>query len=44
MFLCTTKYHAKHLQASKDKKMKNKQTYEIAKHLQANKKRILQNK
>jgi hypothetical protein len=43
VFLCTTKYDAKHLQARKDKNFQNKQRYKIAKHLQASKKIILQN-
>jgi hypothetical protein len=43
LLLCTIKYDAKHLQASKDF-LQNKQKYKITKHLQARKKRILQNK
>jgi hypothetical protein len=44
LLLYTTKYDAKHLQASKDKRTANKQRYKITKHLQASKKKILQKK
>jgi hypothetical protein len=37
VFLCTTKYDAKHLQARKDKKLQNKQIYKIAKQVNKDK-------
>jgi hypothetical protein len=44
ILLCTTKYDADYFDVSKDRKLQNKQRYNIVKHLQTSKKRILQNK
>jgi len=44
ILLCITKYDANYLYVSKDRKLQNKQRYNIVKHLQTSQKRILQNK